>query len=382
MTDAIRLPVTALDVEMPADGTDRVRTFRFAGVVPPAAAWTVVTIDGDTVTPVGSSTGDVDLVATFPGGLRCKWALRLDGQEKIAGLLRTRVPGAPVDGAPVTVEVLAEDGAVTVTVAYPTGADGPPGVVAAVGELVDYDPGTQTITVTTPSAAQVGAATEADITSAITALGLGTASTTDATDYDPTGTAAGRTMEGLLSARPGSASDGARFFAADDRGGTEWVRSSGSWAQAAAPVAAGTLLAAAEPSTNPVTVISVANTDYRVTGLSIDFVMPAQRVLVSYSDITVYQAAVATDPQISAWYSVNGWSAKLALDGRHFPSAPGLAPFYFHRFSGNSVFLPASIPAGASVSVAVFLNTPTGGGTPTLTIDATGNKPHLRAQVL
>lgn len=183
------------------------------------------------------------------------------------------------------------------------------------------------------------------------------------------GDLAARSQVGALADRPSAAGlpDGVRYFATDDGGGTLWVANSGAWVQAA-PAVSGVahLLDIAEPASTPTQVIGAANTDYRITEMTVDFVMPDQRVRIDTSELIIYQLTVNTTAQMSLWYSLDGWASKVCLLGNLSPSVPGVAIFYLHRFATQSVFLPSSIAAGESVSVALHVATTS--GTPTLSV--------------
>lgn len=390
-------------IEMPADGTGRSVTFTFPA--PVDDTWTVVAA-GD---QLAAGSGTTSITASFPAdAVGQMWALRHGGQERISGPLITRPPaaGAPA-GDELTIEV--DDAGTTISVdivEVGTGPQGDPGVVAATG-LATYDAETQTIDVTAtasdvgapPSARTITAGTgltgggdlsadrtiTADLSSSNGAA-LGTAApgvaTTiaradhvhpmpDAADVgaDATGTAAARTQVGALASRPSASGvdDGTRYFATDDGGGTVWVVDAETWVQAA-PAVSGVsrLLDIAEPASIPSQVIAAANTDYRIAEMTVDFAMPDQRVRIDTSELIIYQLAVNTTAQMSLWYSLDGWASKVCLLGNVSPSVPGTAIFYLHRFAVQSVFLPSSIAAGESVSVALHVATTS--GTPTLSV--------------
>lgn len=183
------------------------------------------------------------------------------------------------------------------------------------------------------------------------------------------GDLAARSQVGALADRPSAAGlpDGVRYFATDDGGGTLWVANSGAWVQAA-PAVSGVahLLDIAEPASDFSTVIGASGTDYRLAPLTVDFTMPAQRVRIDTSEMILTQVLVDTSPTSSLWYSLDSWATKVCLTANLPPMVRGAAPFYLHRMAPYSAFVPTSVAAGESVSVAVFVATET--GTPTLMV--------------
>lgn len=191
------------------------------------------------------------------------------------------------------------------------------------------------------------------------------------TEGDPCGAASVRSQAGVLAARPlaSAVPEGTRYFATDDGGGTLWVVSGGAWVQAAPSVTGGArLLDIAEPASDFSTVIGASGTDYRLAPLTVDFTMPAQRVRIDTSEMFLTQVLVNTSPTSSLWYSLDSWATKVCLTANLPPMVRGAAPFYLHRMAPYSAFVPTSVAAGESVSVAVFVATET--GTPTLTVAA------------
>lgn len=427
--------VAGVVAEMPDDGTDRAAVIRLSAAV--SSAWDVVA-DGEVI-GIGDGTTEIPITLPSTSANGGKWTLRHNGQERVSGpmVIRQLATGEP-DIEDSVFQIQDGDTILEVTIVEPgpegpegpagaagaAGAQGPPGVVNATG-LATYNSGTQTIDVPTPTAAQVGAVptsrtingqaltanvtlTPGDIgaataaqgtlatnavqqTRTINGLDLTTNRTLAASDVgaDATGTAAARTRVGALGSRPSAAAlaDGVRYAATDDQGGADAVVSSGAWAPVGAPVnGAARMLAVAEPLSAPTVVCSVNNTDYRVTALTADFVMPAQRVKVDVTELIVYQLGVNTTARVSVWFTTDAWSTKTCLIPVGAPTIAGLAPFYLHRFAVQTALLPVITP-GEDVSVAVFLAAES--GTPTLTVGAdhtsvrtTTRKPYIMAAAI
>lgn len=203
------------------------------------------------------------------------------------------------------------------------------------------------------------------------------------------GAAAARTQVGTLGSRPSAAAlaNGVRYFATDDGGGTLWVVNSAAWVQAAPAVTgAAHLLDVAEPAAAFTTTLSATSTAYRMTELTLDFVVPSQRVRIDLSELNVYEVVdIDIAPKVSIWYSTNSWSSKtlllVAVPAHSTAILSGVIEV--NQFLPRWALLPTSIAAGTSISVAAFMQDDAETGTYTTAIDtATGNRSYITASAL
>ena len=208
-------------------------------------------------------------------------------------------------------------------------------------------------------------------------------------DGDPCGAASIRSQAGLLGDRPDATTvpTGTRYFATDDGGGTLWVVSSGTWVQAAPAVAgASHVLDIAEPAATFTTALSVLATPVRMTELTLDFVVPSQRVRIDLSELNVYELVdIDIAPRVSIWYSVDGWATKtLLLVGITAHSTAILSGVIeVNLFLPRWCLLPTSIAAGTSISVAAHMQDDAETGTYTVAISAaSGNRSYIMASAI
>lgn len=209
------------------------------------------------------------------------------------------------------------------------------------------------------------------------------------TEGDPCGAASIRSQVGTLADRPAATEvpDGAQFFATDDGGGTLWVVSSGTWVQAAPAVAgASHVLDIAEPAASFTTALSVLATPYRMTQLTLDFVVPDQRVRIDLSEVNVYEAVdIDIAPKISIRWSTDNWSSSsLLLVGIPAHSTAILSGIIeVNQFLPRWCLLPTAITAGTSISVAAFMQDDAETGTYTTAISTlTGNRSYIMASAI
>lgn len=208
-------------------------------------------------------------------------------------------------------------------------------------------------------------------------------------DGDPCGAASIRSQAGLLGDRPDASAvpEHTRYFASDDSGGTEWVVLNGAWVQAAPSVSGvAHLLDVAEPGAAFTTALTVLATPVRMTQLTLDFVVPDQRVRVDLSELNVYEVVdIDIAPKVSIWYSTNSWSTKtlllVAVPAHSTAILSGIIEV--NQFLPRWCLLPTSIAAGTSISVAAFLQDDAETGTYTTAIDTTsGNRSYITASAL
>ncbi|HPK13665.1 MAG TPA: hypothetical protein PLP55_13445 [Phycicoccus elongatus] len=208
-------------------------------------------------------------------------------------------------------------------------------------------------------------------------------------DGDPCGAASIRSQAGLLGDRPDATTvpTGTRYFATDDGGGTLWVVSSGTWVQAAPAVAgASHVLDIAEPAAAFTTALSVLATPYRMTQLTLDFVVPDQRVRIDLSEVNVYEEGdIDIAPKISIRWSTDNWSSSsLLLVGIPAQSTAILSgTIEVNGFLPRWCLLPTAITAGTSISVAAFMQDDAETGTYTTAINtAAGNRSYIMASAI
>ncbi|MDQ5972080.1 MAG: hypothetical protein QG553_239 [Patescibacteria group bacterium] len=174
-----------------------------------------------------------------------------------------------------------------------------------------------------------------------------------------TGVAADRTRVGTLAARPSAASlsNGVRYFATDDQGGTVYVVSSGAWVAAAPAVSgiSGQILASAWPSgtipalsvgvSSQVRVPELTTAQFTVPNRPVRFMVPQLTGTIPTGSDTVL--LVKWDRNGAGTYAAGYTSLGIQITANSVASA---------RWLGLHGMLPTVFTAGDTAQAAIFIS--------------------------